>query len=175
MQFLGKLSCLLCIDSARVETVQITVGVPQLQISWVLQFSDKVVYMPAVVYFFDKVVEVPVVLCNGVPQELGSSTGDVSGYSGDGTAPCAHLCLAPLGRKSSMRKWQNCTFKYSVRSFGLHVDFGRVSPSAGFTRHKKSRAEGSSKSSEVRGAGGHLAQKSELSSHQMAQMCDLPV
>ena len=33
-------------------------GVPQLQ----------VVYMSAVVHFFDKVVDVPVVLCDGVPQ-----------------------------------------------------------------------------------------------------------
>ena len=32
-------------------TVQITVCVPQLQFSWVLQFSNKVVYMPAVVQF----------------------------------------------------------------------------------------------------------------------------
>ena len=100
----------------------------------------QVVYMPAVVYFFDKVVEVPVVLCNGVPQELGSSTGDVSGYSGDGTAHCAHLCLAPLGRKSSMRKWRNCTFKYSVRRFSFWSSrgFRRVSPVRGSPGPKNS-------------------------------------
>ena len=68
VQFLGRLSCPLCNDSSRLNTVQITVGVPQLQFSWVVQFLDKIVYMPAVVHFFDKVVDVPVVLCNGVPQ-----------------------------------------------------------------------------------------------------------
>ena len=46
----------------------ITVGVPQLQFSWVVQFWERFVYMSAVVHFFDKVVDVPVVLCNGVPQ-----------------------------------------------------------------------------------------------------------
>ena len=69
VRFLGRLSFPLCTDSARVETVQMTVGVPQLQFSWIVQFLDKIVYMPAVVFFFfDKVIDVPVVLCNGIPQ-----------------------------------------------------------------------------------------------------------
>ena len=44
-----------------------------------------------------------------------------------------------------MRKWRSCTFKYSVRSFGLHVDF------AGCTQ-----------------CGVHPAEKAELGAHQMA-------
>ena len=45
VQFLGRLSCPLCNDSARVETVQITEGVPRWQFSWVVQFLEKNVYM----------------------------------------------------------------------------------------------------------------------------------
>ena len=43
-------------------------------------------------------------------------------------------------------------------------------PSAGFTRHKKSEL----RAHQIK-FDGHLAQKSELSSHQKARMCDLPV
>ena len=46
VQFLGRLSFPLCNDSARVETVQITVGVPQLQFSWVVHFLRKIFTCP---------------------------------------------------------------------------------------------------------------------------------
>ena len=49
VQFLGRLSFPLCNDSARVETMQITVGVPQLQFSWVVRFLQKIFDTPAVV------------------------------------------------------------------------------------------------------------------------------
>ena len=51
-----------------------------------------------------------------------------------------------------MRKWRNCTFKYSARIFGLHVDFAGC-PQCGV----------------------HPAQKkSELRAHQMARKFEVP-
>ena len=57
-------------------------------------------------------------------------------------------------RKSSMRKWRNCTFKYSVRRFSFQSSrgFRRVSP--------------------VRGSPG--TKKSELRAHQMARKFEVP-
>ena len=79
-------------------------------------------------------------------------------------------------RKSSMRKWRNCTFKYSVRRFSFRSSrgFRRVSPVRGSPGTQKSelREHQMARKFECRG---HLAQKSELSSHQMARLCDLPV
>ena len=67
MQFLEKLSSPLCNDSARVETVQITVGVRNC-FSVGPPILGPVGHMPDVVHFFDKVVDVPFVLCDGIPQ-----------------------------------------------------------------------------------------------------------
>ena len=55
-------------------------------------------------------------------------------------------------RHSSMRKWQNYTFKSSVRSFGLHVDFAGC-PQCVVHPAQKIRAESSSNGSELRSAG----------------------
>ena len=60
-----------------------------------------------------------------------------------------------------MRKWRNCTFNYSARSFGLHVDFAGC-PQCGVHPAQKIRAEGSSNGSEVRRAGVTSHKKSEL-------------
>ena len=71
--------------------------------------------------------------------------------------------------KSSMRKWQDCNFMHSVRSFhfcdisGLLREVSRVRGSP----RTKIRAESSSNARELRSSG-LTPQKSELSSHQIA-------